>query len=180
MRVLTAGGEVDYDERGTLRVYRPNDHFRLNGAMFTRWAAARQGTADRAANDLAAYIVVHSASRPLQCQCKSSLEYTQCLCPCTTSAVCGRALNLNALICNALTLCFVPGAPCRSLGDFHFKTPVPLLTSEPHVTQHQLTPADRLVLLTSDGVTDVLPDDDVIELAFRAVEKVGRGCAWEK
>jgi serine/threonine protein phosphatase PrpC len=94
VRVLTAGGEVDYDQHGTLRIYRPNDHFRLNGAMFT-----------------------------------------------------------------------------RSLGDFAFKSPAPLLTSEPHVTQQQLSPADRLVLLTSDGVTDVLPDDDVLELALRAVDK---------
>ena len=38
MRVLSAGGEVDYDRYGTLRVYRPNDMARTNGAMFTRWA----------------------------------------------------------------------------------------------------------------------------------------------
>lgn len=62
----------------------------------------------------------------------------------------------------------------RSLGDFHFKSPVPLLTSEPHVMQQQLSPADKLVLLTSDGVTDVLPDDDVLELALRAVDRVRR------
>lgn len=37
MRVLSAGGEVDYDRFGTLRVYRPSDIGRTNGAMFTRW-----------------------------------------------------------------------------------------------------------------------------------------------
>lgn len=36
MRILCAGGELDYDQHGTLRVYRPCDSSRLNGAMFTR------------------------------------------------------------------------------------------------------------------------------------------------
>jgi hypothetical protein len=63
---------------------------------------------------------------------------------------------------------------CRSLGDFAFKHPQALLSAEPHVTQQQLAPSDKLVVLTSDGVTDVLPDDDMLGVAMRALEQVRR------
>uniref|UniRef100_A0A383W5L0 PPM-type phosphatase domain-containing protein n=1 Tax=Tetradesmus obliquus TaxID=3088 RepID=A0A383W5L0_TETOB len=59
----------------------------------------------------------------------------------------------------------------RSLGDFAFKHPQALLSAEPHVTQQELAPSDRLVVLTSDGVTDVLPDDDMLGVAMRALEQ---------
>jgi serine/threonine protein phosphatase PrpC len=36
LRVLNAGGELEYDECGTLRLYRPTDAERRNGCMFTR------------------------------------------------------------------------------------------------------------------------------------------------
>jgi serine/threonine protein phosphatase PrpC len=40
------------------------------------------------------------------------------------------------------------------------------------VTQAALTPADRLLLLASDGVTDVLPDDAMMEVALAALDQV--------
>ena len=62
--------------------------------------------------------------------------------------------------------------PCRrSLGDFNFKQPRPLLLCEPHVVHQELTPSDSLLLLASDGVTDALWDDDVIDVAMRALEQ---------
>ena len=61
----------------------------------------------------------------------------------------------------------------RSLGDFAFKSPQPLLSAEPYVSTHHLEPSDHLVLLTSDGVTDVLPDDDMLDIGLRAIEQVG-------
>jgi serine/threonine protein phosphatase PrpC len=64
-------------------------------------------------------------------------------------------------------------AVCRSLGDFAFKHPEPLISAEPAVCSQLLTPRDKLVVLTSDGVTDVCPDDDMLEIGFRAVEEVG-------
>jgi hypothetical protein len=40
------------------------------------------------------------------------------------------------------------------------------------VTQQELAPSDKLVVLTSDGVTGVLPDDDMLGVAMRALEQV--------
>lgn len=61
---------------------------------------------------------------------------------------------------------------CSSLGDFAFKHPQALISADPHVEQAELTPSDKLVVLASDGVTDVLPDDDMLEAALRAIEQV--------
>uniref|UniRef100_A0A383W3M2 protein-serine/threonine phosphatase n=1 Tax=Tetradesmus obliquus TaxID=3088 RepID=A0A383W3M2_TETOB len=94
LRVLAAGGELEYDGCGTLRLYRPTDAERRNGCMFT-----------------------------------------------------------------------------RSLGDFAFKQPAPLLCCEPHVAHQTLLPGDSLLLLASDGVSDWLPDDDAMAVALRALEQ---------
>jgi serine/threonine protein phosphatase PrpC len=61
---------------------------------------------------------------------------------------------------------------CRSLGDFAFKSPQPLISAQPFVNTHLLQPTDKLVLLTSDGVTDVLPDDDMLDIGLRAIAEV--------
>lgn len=74
------------------------------------------------------------------------------------------------LWCGGLACCC-----CRSLGDFAFKSPQALISAEPYVNTHQLEPSDHLVLLTSDGVTDVVPDDDMLDIGLRAIEQVGRG-----
>jgi serine/threonine protein phosphatase PrpC len=37
-----------------------------------------------------------------------------------------------------------------------------------------LTPSDSLLLVATDGVTDVLPDDDALAIAVDAVERVSR------
>jgi len=72
----------------------------------------------------------------------------------------------------------------RSLGDFAFKHPEALLSVEPHVATQALTPDDRLVLLATDGVTDVLSDGAVLELALTALEQnknyTNSGCALAK
>jgi serine/threonine protein phosphatase PrpC len=62
--------------------------------------------------------------------------------------------------------------PCRSLGDFAFKSPQPLISAQPFVNTHLLQPTDKLVLLTSDGVTDVLPDDDMLDIGLGAIAQV--------
>lgn len=65
-----------------------------------------------------------------------------------------------------------PSLPVRSLGDFAFKSPQPLISAEPYVNSHALEPHDRLVLLTSDGVTDVIPDDDMLDIGLAAIDQV--------
>lgn len=62
----------------------------------------------------------------------------------------------------------------RSLGDFAFKSPQPLISAQPFVNTHLLQPTDKLVLLTCDGVTDVLPDDDMLDIGLSAIAQVCR------
>lgn len=44
----------------------------------------------------------------------------------------------------------------------------------PFVSELQLSPADQLLLLTSDGITDVLGDDSMMEVALDALAKVSQ------
>jgi serine/threonine protein phosphatase PrpC len=65
-----------------------------------------------------------------------------------------------------------------SFGDFKLKGyvgahPAGLLTAEPHVVSRTLTPGDAMLLLASDGVTDVLCDARMVELALDAVHSSG-------
>jgi hypothetical protein len=90
---------------------------------------------------------------------------------------------LCSMIVLSITTCFCLSTALlcccrRSLGDFAFKHPQALLSAEPHVTQQELAPSDKLVVLTSDGVTDMLPDDDMLGVAMRALEQVRLAGAW--
>jgi hypothetical protein len=71
---------------------------------------------------------------------------------------------------------------CRALGDYKMKRPTyPIICPDPFVAQAALTPADRLLLLASDGVTDVLSDDAMLEVALAAAEKAqARGQAGQE
>ncbi|KAI8463388.1 MAG: phosphatase 2C-like domain-containing protein, partial [Monoraphidium minutum] len=65
-----------------------------------------------------------------------------------------------------------PGTPPRlALGDYAFKQPDLLISPEPALTSVALTPADSLLLVATDGVTDVLPDDDALAIALVALER---------
>lgn len=52
----------------------------------------------------------------------------------------------------------------RSLGDFEF---APFVLAEPQVLSFALTDEDRCLLLASDGLWDVISDDEAIEMALR-------------
>lgn len=71
----------------------------------------------------------------------------------------------------------------RSLGDFSLKHPAPILSPEPALASVTLTPADRLLLVATDGVTDVVGDDDALGAALDALDKVRvlrvGGVTWE-
>lgn len=47
--------------------------------------------------------------------------------------------------------------------------------AEPHVASAALTPDDALLLLATDGVTDVLSDAALMEVAMEALLRVRRG-----
>ncbi|KAJ1638848.1 phosphatase 2C-like domain-containing protein, partial [Pavlovales sp. CCMP2436] len=52
----------------------------------------------------------------------------------------------------------------RSLGDFEF---APFVLAEPQVLSFRLTADDRCLLLASDGLWDVISDDEAVEIALR-------------
>jgi hypothetical protein len=71
----------------------------------------------------------------------------------------------------------LPGRPAaglavsRSLGDAQFKEPLPLVSCDPDVSVTLLRPGDTLLILASDGVWDVLSDQDAAEVAVAAALK---------
>lgn len=56
-------------------------------------------------------------------------------------------------------------AMTRSIGDLYFKQPTPLSIPTPEVAVLTLTPKDFFVVLVTDGVVDVLSNQDVIDTA---------------
>ncbi|GBF99818.1 hypothetical protein Rsub_12571 [Raphidocelis subcapitata] len=61
----------------------------------------------------------------------------------------------------------------RALGDVHFKRPTALVSTEPHCRELSLPLGGRhrLLLLLTDGVTDVLADGEVAALALAALAR---------
>ena len=79
----------------------------------------------------------------------------------------------------------LPGRPAaglavsRSLGDAQFKEPLPLVSSDPDVSVTLLRPGDTMLILASDGVWDVLSDQDAAEVAVAAALKAVAAAAGE-
>ena len=80
----------------------------------------------------------------------------------------------------------LPGRPAaglavsRSLGDAQFKEPLPLVSSDPDVSVTLLMPGDTMLILASDGVWDVLSDQDAAEVAVAAALKAAAAVASEE
>jgi hypothetical protein len=66
-----------------------------------------------------------------------------------------------------------PLPPCRSLGDLDFKEPGRYVEAEPDVARVELSSGDEFLLLASDGLWDVLSDQEACDVA-RQVLQVGR------
>ncbi|OLP83670.1 putative protein phosphatase 2C 10 [Symbiodinium microadriaticum] len=58
-------------------------------------------------------------------------------------------------------------AMTRSFGDLHFKRPIGLAIAEPEVRIVPLSDKDLFIVLATDGVYDVLSNQEVIDLAMR-------------
>jgi serine/threonine protein phosphatase PrpC len=58
-------------------------------------------------------------------------------------------------------------AMTRSFGDLHFKKPVALSSAEPEIQIVPLTDKDLFVVLACDGIFDVLPNQEVVDLALK-------------
>lgn len=55
----------------------------------------------------------------------------------------------------------------RSFGDLYFKTPLPLVLPTPDVKVQDLTSKDFFVVICSDGIFDVLSNQEVVDLAAK-------------
>lgn len=59
-------------------------------------------------------------------------------------------------------------AVARAIGDYPIKVYPNVLSAEPEVTVKTITPSLNYVVLCSDGIYDVLSNQDVINLANKA------------
>eukprot|EP01129_Flabellula_baltica_P004604 TRINITY_DN1612_c0_g1_i1.p1 TRINITY_DN1612_c0_g1~~TRINITY_DN1612_c0_g1_i1.p1 ORF type:complete len:553 (+),score=94.38 TRINITY_DN1612_c0_g1_i1:1-1659(+) len=50
----------------------------------------------------------------------------------------------------------------RAIGDVSLKDPLPIVIPDPEMSTYRLTPEDRFVVIASDGLWDVMSNDDVI------------------
>eukprot|EP00931_Biecheleriopsis_adriatica_P065733 TRINITY_DN40212_c0_g1_i1.p1 TRINITY_DN40212_c0_g1~~TRINITY_DN40212_c0_g1_i1.p1 ORF type:complete len:660 (+),score=152.86 TRINITY_DN40212_c0_g1_i1:91-2070(+) len=58
-------------------------------------------------------------------------------------------------------------AMTRSLGDLHFKRPISLAIAEPEIQIISLSDKDLFIVLATDGVFDVLNNQEVVDMAMR-------------
>jgi protein phosphatase 1L len=58
-------------------------------------------------------------------------------------------------------------AMTRSLGDLYFKKPVSLASAEPEIQIIPLTDKDLFLVLATDGIFDVLQNQEVVDLALK-------------
>merc|ERR1712217_234816 len=58
-------------------------------------------------------------------------------------------------------------AMTRSLGDLYFKQPAALALAEPEVTIYSLSEKDHFLVLATDGIFDVLSNQEVVDLALK-------------
>jgi len=58
-------------------------------------------------------------------------------------------------------------AMTRTFGDLHFKKPVMLSVAEPEIQIVPLTDKDLFLVLCTDGVLDVMSNQDIVDLALK-------------
>lgn len=66
-------------------------------------------------------------------------------------------------------------AVTRALGDHALKGAGGGVTAEPHYVERQLTSRDRFVVLASDGVWDVVDEEEAAQMVLAA--EAGQTCA---
>mmetsp|Transcript_48810 Transcript_48810/g.156340 ORF Transcript_48810/g.156340 Transcript_48810/m.156340 type:complete len:317 (+) Transcript_48810:291-1241(+) len=64
-------------------------------------------------------------------------------------------------------------AVARSLGDYDFKHPIPLVGVDPDVLRVELVEGDSFVILASDGVWDVIDDQGAVDVVSEALARHG-------
>ena len=61
-------------------------------------------------------------------------------------------------------------AVSRAFGDRHL---TPVVRADPEIIEHDLRPGDEYVVLGSDGLWDVLSNDEVADLTCRSADRLG-------
>ena len=68
-------------------------------------------------------------------------------------------------------------AVSRSLGDMEFKRPKPLVSADPDVSRIRLGQTDTVMVMGSDGLWDVVSDQEAVNLATKAIREYMRSRA---
>ena len=58
---------------------------------------------------------------------------------------------------------------CRALGDADYKDPKPFVSAEASVRRLDLLPEDKAVIIASDGLWDVIGDQDVVTMVDQLI-----------
>lgn len=59
---------------------------------------------------------------------------------------------------------------CRALGDADYKDPKPFVSSEASVRRLDLLPEDKAIIVASDGLWDVIGDQDVVTMVDQHIK----------
>ena len=59
---------------------------------------------------------------------------------------------------------------CRALGDADYKDPKPFVSAEASVRRLDLLPEDKAVIIASDGLWDVIGDQDVVSMVDQLIK----------
>lgn len=58
----------------------------------------------------------------------------------------------------------------RALGDADYKDPKPFVSAEASVRRLDLLPEDKAVIIASDGLWDVIGDQDVVSMVDHLIQ----------
>lgn len=58
----------------------------------------------------------------------------------------------------------------RALGDADYKDPKPFVSAEASVRRLDLLPEDKAVIIASDGLWDVIGDQDVVTMVDQLIQ----------
>ncbi len=77
-----------------------------------------------------------------------------------------------SVVCGGRPLClwWTASGECRALGDADYKDPKPFVSAEASVRRLDLLPEDKAVIIASDGLWDVIGDQDVVTMVDQLIK----------
>lgn len=96
---------------------------------------------------------------------------------CARVAVLQRNVPTMRQSCRPTLWCsFSAVAVCRALGDADYKEPKAFVSSEASVRRLDLLPEDKAVIVASDGLWDVIGDQDVVTMVDQHIKVTTIAC----